>query len=147
MLPTLRSSGDWILVDRLSHRLYSDPLSSLERGTLVTYTSPVDRTRHVCKRLVGLPGDIIEVDVGVEDEFGFKERRTMHTVVPPNHFWTQGDNKSITLDSNSYGPVPFGLFTGQVRRIVSVSRLEMHVNHLWSLFLVLAAWYTTCTNC
>jgi len=119
MLPTLRSSGDWILIDRLSHRLCSDSLSRLERGMLVTYTSPVDRTRHVCKRLVGLPGDIIEVDVEAKDKYGFKERITMHTVVPPNHFWTQGDNKTATLDSNSYGPVPFGLFTGQVRWIVS----------------------------
>ncbi|KAF8337529.1 peptidase S24/S26A/S26B/S26C [Cantharellus anzutake] len=119
MLPTLRSSGDWILVDRVSHRLCTDPLSGIERGTLVTYISPVDRSRHVCKRLIGLPGDIVEVEVATEDEFGLEERRAMHTVVPQGHFWTQGDNKSATLDSNSYGPVPYGLFTGQVRRIIS----------------------------
>ena len=139
MLPTLAEEGDWAITDRISHRLTLpkflrrrgdcqpyNPYPSLARGSLISFTSPLDRTRLVCKRLVGLPGDIICIDPhsGPADLSGKKPSAAVavrHTVVPSNHFWVQGDNLAATLDSHTYGPVPFGLFDGQVRAIVRVS--------------------------
>jgi mitochondrial inner membrane protease subunit 1 len=155
MLPTIRMDGDYILHDRISHRLSAwwssfsssssstsrrpnhvdNPYPSLKRGSLITYVSPVDRTRVVCKRLIGLPGDIVCINPNgaglrqayVKSEDGRwtlqdieNEPDTRYVVVPPNHFWTQGDNLNATLDSSTYGPVPFGLLIGQARAILSV---------------------------
>lgn len=126
MLPTLRARGDWILHDRISHRIFGP--RSLVRGSLVVYTSPLDRTRAVCKRLIGLPGDVICVDpfseVDPEDVNGQNVPnnggKLPHIVVPEGHFWAQGDNRPLTRDSTTYGPVPFGLLRGQARAIISV---------------------------
>jgi len=147
MLPTLRARGDWILHDRLSHRLSG--LSSLDRGSLVVYTSPLDRTRAVCKRLIGLPGDVICIDPypDPEDLEGEEEPRNgkklQHIVVPEGHFWAQGDNRALTRDSSTYGPVPFGLLRGQARAILSV-RVSIYLSFhlLIQLDAVLAAQHT-----
>jgi len=131
MLPTLRARGDWILHDRISHRI--NGFSSLGRGSLVVYTSPLDRTRVVCKRLIGLPGDVVCVDPFPDPNPGdangqettTSRKKSQHIVVPQGHFWAQGDNRALTRDSTTYGPVPFGLLRGQARAIISFSPLSI----------------------
>ena len=66
MRPTLLE-GDVVLVDRLAYDLklpLTDvvlaPLGVPRRGDVVTFTSPADGARLI-KRLVGLPGDVIEL--------------------------------------------------------------------------------------
>lgn len=66
MRPTL-VEGDVVLVDRLAYDLKL-PLTDVallhlgepKRGDVVTFYSPVDRT-HLIKRLVALPGDVVEM--------------------------------------------------------------------------------------
>jgi inner membrane protease subunit 1 len=127
----------------------------IRRGALIVYTSPIDPTRTVCKRLVGLPGDIICVDpfpdppassssdesqldqnAPTSEDSGPLEKSEHgsslpphHIVVPPGHLWALGDNRSATRDSNTYGPVPFGLVHGQARAIVSVSTRSVDQIH------------------
>jgi signal peptidase I len=66
MRPTLLE-GDVVLVDRLAYNLkvpLTDivllPLGNPKRGDVVTFSSPVDGVRLI-KRLVGLPGDVVEL--------------------------------------------------------------------------------------
>ena len=66
MRPTLLE-GDVVLVDRLAYDLkvpLTDiivlPLGNPRRGDVVTFTSPADGVRLI-KRLVGLPGDVVEL--------------------------------------------------------------------------------------
>jgi signal peptidase I len=66
MRPTLLE-GDVVLVDRLAYDLKVPltgivllTLSGPRRGDVVTFSSPVDGVRLI-KRLVGLPGDIVEM--------------------------------------------------------------------------------------
>lgn len=49
MLPTLRSSGDVILVEKITTRL-----GNIKRGDVVVVTSPNNPDRLICKRIVGL---------------------------------------------------------------------------------------------
>ena len=66
MRPTLLE-GDVVLVDRLAYDL-KVPLTDLavarlgepQRGDVVTFHSPTDGTRLI-KRIVGLPGDVVEM--------------------------------------------------------------------------------------
>ncbi|MDR7335564.1 signal peptidase I [Roseateles asaccharophilus] len=69
MRPTLRE-GDVVLVNRLAYDLklpLTDvvllPLAEPRRGDVVTFSSPADGTRLI-KRIVGLPGDRVEMRDG-----------------------------------------------------------------------------------
>lgn len=103
MLPTLASSGDLLIQDNISHRL-SPP--RIARGDLVVCLAPSDPSKSICKRVLGLPGDIICVDP--------RERNSPHVSIPKGHLWLQGDNYENSTDSRVYGPVPMGLVRGKV---------------------------------
>lgn len=103
MLPTMDAAGEAVYENRLISP------SSLKRGDLVTYISPMDPTRVVCKRLLGLPGDVICVD-----PTGVFAPSTEHVVIPKGHVWFIGDNAEMSRDSRQYGPVPMGLIRGKL---------------------------------
>ncbi|KAI0830661.1 signal peptidase I family protein [Trametes gibbosa] len=103
MFPTMGMYGEAVLELK-----WIDP-RSLRRGDLVTHISPVDPTRKVCKRVTGLPGDVVCVD-----PTGEYAPSTEHVVVPRNHIWVTGDNLAYSRDSRIYGPVPLGLVKGKL---------------------------------
>ncbi|KAI0931946.1 hypothetical protein AcW1_000787 [Taiwanofungus camphoratus] len=103
MLPTMSVSGEWIFEKKW---IYPE---RLRRGDLVTFLSPLDPTRIVCKRIVGLPGDVICVD-----PTGEHAPSTEHVVIPRNHVWLSGDNASFSRDSRMYGPVSMALIRGKL---------------------------------
>jgi inner membrane protease subunit 1 len=114
MLPTMAESGEMVLNDRLTYTLFP---SSLRRGDLLVFTSPLDPTRTVCKRIVGLPGDVVCVD-----PTGVFAPSTEHVIVPQGHVWVVGDNMAYSRDSRMYGPVPMGLIKGRLIARVSWNR-------------------------
>ena len=44
--------------------------------------------------------------------------------IPRGHIWLEGDNKAVSVDSNSYGPVPYGLIRS--RLLFRVSDLQSY---------------------
>lgn len=106
MLPTFASSGDIVIEDKLSLRL--NP-SGLARGDLVVLRSPIHPTAIICKRVIGLPGDVICVDPS-----GQKAPSTEHVLVPKGHIWVCGDNMANSRDSRDYGPVPMALICSRI---------------------------------
>jgi signal peptidase I len=56
MQPTLRS-GDLLVADKLTYHLHAP-----ERGDIVVVRQPGDVNRDIIKRVIGLPGDTIEID-------------------------------------------------------------------------------------
>lgn len=115
MLPTISAEGELVLDNKLVCRLFPERLS---RGDIVTYVSPLDPQRVVCKRILGLPGDTICVD-----PTGEKAPSTEHVIVPAGHFWVGGDNAAWSRDSRDYGPVPMGLMKGRLVAKVRISFL------------------------
>jgi len=106
MLPTIEASGEIVIESILSHRLAP---YNLTRGELVSLKSPSKPDRIVCKRVIGLPGDVICVD-----PTGSKAPSTEHVVVPKGHVWIAGDNLACSIDSREYGPVSMGLIRGRI---------------------------------
>ncbi|KAF8167915.1 signal peptidase I family protein [Crassisporium funariophilum] len=94
-------SGEIVIEDCLSVRL--NP-GKFERGELIVAKSPLDPHRIICKRIIGLPGDIVCVD-----PTGEYAPSTEHVVVPKGHIWISGDNAAASRDSRTYGPIPIGL--------------------------------------
>jgi inner membrane protease subunit 1 len=113
MLPTLAESGEIVIEDRLTYRL--NP-GSVARGDLITLRSPIDPSRIICKRVLGLPGDVICVD-----PTGEKAPSTQHVVIPKGHIWISGDNAAFSRDSRDYGPVSMALI--QAKLLARVRKL------------------------
>ncbi|KAF8912850.1 peptidase S24/S26A/S26B/S26C, partial [Gymnopilus junonius] len=111
MLPTLANSGEIVIEDCLTYRLFPDKLT---RGDLITLESPIAPGRIICKRLIGLPGDTVCVD-----PTGELAPSTEHVVIPKGHIWISGDNAAASRDSRMYGPVPIGLVKGRLFARVS----------------------------
>ncbi|KLO06776.1 LexA/Signal peptidase [Schizopora paradoxa] len=107
MLPTMSVTGDWVLEENLTTHIPS--LRPLKRGDIVVATSPFNPRAHICKRVLGLPGDIICVD-----PTGEYAPSTEHVLIPKGHLWLVGDNASMSRDSRTYGPVPMALVRGRV---------------------------------
>ena len=122
MLPTIAGEGEAVIENRLSFRL--NP-GCLKRGDLVTFESPLAPGRLVCKRLLGLPGDIICVD-----PTGSKAPSSEHVVVPTGHLWLMGDNADLSRDSRDYGPVPLSLVRGTLWARVRLSQLPSIITHV-----------------
>lgn len=101
MLPTF--SADLNLMIEKSISL----IPKLQRGDIITFLKPIDPKISVCKRVIGLPGDVICVDpAGLY--------HSSHVTVPEGHVWVQGDNSSYSTDSRVYGPLPMGLIKGKI---------------------------------
>lgn len=111
MLPTLAHDGEIVIEDRLTYRLFPERLS---RGDLITMKSPLTPGRVVCKRVIGLPGDIVCVD-----PTGEKAPSTEHVLVPKGHVWVSGDNAAYSRDSRDHGPVSKSLIYGRLIARVS----------------------------
>jgi len=112
MLPTLAASGELVIEDCLTYRLFPEKLA---RGDLLILESPIQRGHIICKRLIGLPGDVVCVD-----PTGQLAPSTEHVVVPEGHIWISGDNAADSRDSRLYGPVPMALIHGRLLARVSI---------------------------
>jgi len=110
MYPTL-AHGDRILVNKLAPR-YRLP----ERGEIVVLADPRGVEKSLIKRVVGLPGDTVEIQNGLILVNGdpFPEVPTVQTecedqapvTVQPGSLYVMGDNRPVSLDSRDFGPVP-----------------------------------------
>ena len=120
MLPTVGLSGDVVLMWPTASGLITPQL-----GDVVICSSPTDPTSTVCKRVVGLPGDVVkykrlpgmpelrETRPAHSRDGGRKSRECIQQV-PRGQVWLQGDNSADSCDSRYYGPVPMALVRGIV---------------------------------
>lgn len=114
MLPTLNYSGDFV---------HTNKTCGLGRGCkvgdMIVASKPTDPEQRVCKRITGMPGDIILVDPSAASEenadAAAKETAMNNYIkVPEGHCWITGENLGHSLDSRSYGVMPLGLIKGKI---------------------------------
>ena len=104
MMPTFYFEGDWIIEDCWTYK-FRPPV----RGELIVAPAPYDRTREICKRVIGIEGDIICVD-----PTGERAPSDEHVVVPKNHVWIMGDSAPWSYDSRDYGPLSISMIRGRI---------------------------------
>jgi signal peptidase I len=122
MAPTLRE-GDWRLVNRWRHQLFG-----AQQGDLALIRDPESHT-HVVKRLIGLPGDVVQI---LPDGVYVNYRKLYEPYVAPNgytwsrkmesrplplgeyQYFVMGDNRLTSVDSRWYGPVHASQILGLV---------------------------------
>lgn len=101
------------------------PCGALARGDLVVFRNPVEPDEVMVKRVLGLPRE--EVEVAHERLFvgGFEIGEPYlppdaHTgsvepvTVFEDHYYLLGDNRSESIDSRRFGPIPRRLVVGKV---------------------------------
>jgi len=109
MEPNLHSSQR-VVVEKVTYRFFHGP----RRGDIVVIDLP-GQTEMLIKRVVGLPGEIIEVRSGkvyIEGE-QIDETWTVNPggsnygprTIPPLYVFVMGDNRGASNDSRSFGPV------------------------------------------
>ena len=88
----------------------------LGHGDNVALVHPLDPSRDLVKRVIGLPGDVIKIDQGQiirngqilnESYVVNGDRRTLKAVeVPADSYYVLGDNRRHSTDSRDWGFVP-----------------------------------------
>jgi len=126
MLPTIQI-GDHIFVNKLAYSVRL-PLvgtellhvGSLERGEVVVFVSPIDRSTDLIKRVIAIAGDTVEIRNKVlyvngaklddphahfsDDAIQSSNRDNMPpTQVPEGKFFVMGDNRDKSYDSRYWG--------------------------------------------
>jgi signal peptidase I len=99
------------------------PFGEPKRGDVVIFEYPKDPTQDYIKRVIGLPGDTVEVRNGVTyvndkaiDEPYIRDKPVANyprTVVPPYHLFVMGDNRNGSSDSRSWGALPIDRIIGK----------------------------------
>ena len=111
MYPTFEE-GECIMVNKMSYRS-----SGPQRGDVIVFNPPFDSQFPFIKRVIGLPGETVEIKDGKvfidgipleEDEY-IKEppdEPMPATEVPENEYFVLGDNRTNSNDSRNNWTVP-----------------------------------------
>ncbi len=116
MEPTL-VSGEYVIVSRLSYR-FGTP----QRGDIIVFHFPRDPKEEYIKRVIGLPGDVVEVKGGTvyvngqpldETYLKVKTNYVGTWSVPAGQLFVLGDNRNNSSDSHDWGTVPMDYVVGK----------------------------------
>lgn len=119
MLPQLHD-GERLLVNKLVYyKIDSVSWGHLERGDIVVFWYPKEPDKSYVKRIIGLPGEMVEVRNGLvlidgvelqEDYLDIEHNQSLPTFPPrrveEHHFFVMGDNRDNSSDSRYWGLVP-----------------------------------------
>jgi signal peptidase I len=138
MYPSLHD-GDLLIASKVDYRIHP-----IERGDVVILRDPADPSRDFIKRVVGLPGDRIQIrDHHVLVNGDSLREPYVHTpwvqtgdwpgptpnsvdVVPSGSYFVLGDNRDHSSDSRVFGRVPQDEIDGKaVIRFWPFQRVEM----------------------
>ncbi len=102
--------GQFLFVNKIEYMLHPP-----ERGDVIVFVPPNNSSKDFIKRVIGLPGDRIEIVNGRVFINGEELIETYPlnagsysmgaVTVPPDEYFVLGDNRNYSSDSHSWGPV------------------------------------------
>ena len=116
--------GDYLIVDEISYR-FSEP----QRGEVIVFKYPEDPSHRFIKRIVGLPGETVEIRDGkviiykdgasqILDESEYLSDSVtagdFQITLGENEYFVLGDNRSFSFDSRRFGVLPGDKIIGRV---------------------------------
>jgi signal peptidase I len=130
MDPTLEDN-QFLVVDKVSYRLHEPT-----RGDIIVFRDPNDDKRKLIKRVIGLPGEVVEIQDGqvlidgqpLDESYIVDPGRYSEppTEVPPGQYFVLGDNRNNSSDSHYWGTFPR-------QRIVGRARISYWPPRLWGV--------------
>ena len=115
MYPTFKT-GDYLIVDELSYHL-----GKPGRGDVLVFRYPKDPSKSFIKRLIGLPGEIVNIEGGKvriisnehpegldlnEPYIKLSKSESLSFTLGEDEYFVMGDNRAQSADSRIWGPVP-----------------------------------------
>jgi signal peptidase I len=114
MLPRLHD-GERIFVNKLVYY----HLPAVSRGDIIVFWFPDDPDKSYIKRVIGLPGEMVEVRDGriringqeldepyLDPQLNVSHMSQPPVIVKPHYFFVMGDNRDHSSDSRYWGLVP-----------------------------------------
>jgi len=118
MEPNLHQ-GQFLVVNKLAYRL-----GGVQRGDIVVFHYPNAPRRDLIKRVIGLPGDRLEIVRGqvwingqpLDEPYVLEPGGYSYppTVIEPDHVFVMGDNRNNSNDSRRWGSLPIRSIVGKV---------------------------------
>lgn len=123
MEPTF-TDGEYLIVDEITYRTQAP-----ERGDVIVFKYPKDPSKYFIKRIIGLPNETVKIDNGKVTVFGegYPEGRLLNDDYIKNvsfdtlterlgngEYFAMGDNRTNSLDSRVWGPLPKEDIVGRV---------------------------------
>ena len=128
--------GDYIFINELAY-LIGDP----QRGDVAVFKYPLDKREFFIKRIVGLPGETVEIKIGkviiyndanskgivLPESYLDANQQTignMRVELGEDEYFVLGDNRLRSSDSRRWGPLDRSLITGKAMvRLWPLSRV------------------------
>jgi signal peptidase I len=114
-------NGDYLIIDEISFR-FGEP----QRGEVIVFRYPYNPSQRYIKRIIGLPGELIEVRDGRvmvenqvlnEEEYlpaGLATPGNIRFLLKENEYFVLGDNRGSSSDSRQWGPLKQENIIGRV---------------------------------
>jgi len=119
--------GDYLIVDEISYR-FNDP----KRGDVIIFKYPLDTSQFFIKRIIGLPGETIEIKnekvfiysleipdekITLDESEYLKDLSTIGNLIinlEEDEYFVLGDNRDASSDSRKWGELNRKLIIGRV---------------------------------
>jgi signal peptidase I len=121
MMPGL-TNQERIFINKYEYKLSAD---AIQRGDLVVFHFPLDQSQSYIKRVVGLPGDTVQIVRGtvfvngrkLDEPYVPDDYRDLMSLskepIPPGHYFVLGDHRNSSSDSRMWGFVDRGQIYGK----------------------------------
>ncbi|MFA5290879.1 MAG: signal peptidase I [Candidatus Paceibacterota bacterium] len=114
--------NDYLIIDEASY-LFRNP----ERGEVIVFKNPNNKSQYFIKRVIGLPGEMVSVRNGqtivtttagqqlklTENYLGSANNVPAFRKLGPNEYFAMGDNRAVSWDSRFWGALPRELIKGR----------------------------------
>lgn len=117
MEPTY-TNGNRVIVSKIAYKI-----GDIQRGDVIVFPAPPNPNEDYIKRVIGLPGDEILIMNGEvfvnnikldEPYISAPPINNMRsTTVPEGNVFVMGDNRNVSSDSRSWGPLPIDDIIGK----------------------------------
>ncbi len=129
-------NDEWIIVDKLAYKFHTP-----QRGDIIIFQPPVTSTKPYIKRIIGLPGESVEIKDGkvyihktdgsvisLQEPYIKEPFATNYTsqVIPPNEYFVMGDNRNNSSDSR-------GGWLASRDKIFGKAWISIWPPHLWGV--------------
>lgn len=135
-MDTTFENGDYLIIDEVSYQLERP-----KRGEVIVFRYPHDPSKYFIKRVIGLPGETIEIKDGIvtvkngaqPEGFILQENYIKGMTLPEEsrqlgakEYFVMGDNRAASSDSRYWGPLAEEYIIGRaLARLWPIDGLEL----------------------